>query len=51
MKDISEVLERLKAKGTPECIALAYLLNEWCPDDRTTKRVFRRRKKKEAGIL
>ena len=41
IKNKHEILEALKAKGTTECIALAYLINEWIPDDRTTKFVFR----------
>jgi len=30
-------------RGKPEALALAYIVSELCPEDRTTKHVFRKR--------
>ena len=39
-KDKNELLEILLCRGEADSLALAYLVNELCPDDRTTKHVF-----------
>jgi len=51
-KNKVELLKRLEDIAKGKCfsteaqvfaLALAYIINESCPDDRTTKRVFRKR--------
>jgi hypothetical protein len=45
-KNKMELLEALKKEaiiGKPEALALAYIVSELCPEDRTTKHVFRKR--------
>ena len=37
-----DLLRELKDIKTPEAIALAYLINELIPEDRTTKRIFQK---------
>jgi hypothetical protein len=41
IRDKQELMLELKSKGTAEALALAYLIFELCPDDRTTKTVFK----------
>ena len=49
IKDKKELLEALKKRyrvsGDITVLALAYLVGDLCPDDRTTKHVFRNRGK------
>lgn len=54
-KNKAELLKRLEGIAKSRCfsteasvfaLALAYLINEYCPDDRTTKHVFRKRSEK-----
>ena len=39
-KELLDVLYRRSCGGDWNALALAYLVNELCPDDRTTKHVF-----------
>lgn len=50
IKNKGELLEALekeyRVSGSVTALALAYLLNEICPDDRITRQVFERSKEK-----